>query len=132
MSKIFPQQPDVTPVFCTDKKLHNQCYLLESPYFFENQENKYTIPSGFIYDGASIPRLLWTPLGVTPDGIHRAATLIHDYLYVNKMVFNYSRKEVDEIFYNHLLILGMNKRKAKVLYFGVRIFGWTMGKWPKK
>ena len=31
------------------------------------------IPKGFVYDGASVPRLVWTLSGILPDGLIRAA-----------------------------------------------------------
>ena len=39
-----------------------------------------TIPKGFTYDGASVPRLVWTLSGITPDGLIRAAALVHDFI----------------------------------------------------
>ena len=132
MVKEFPDQPDITPVFCTSESMHGQCYHLNHPYHFATDTERHIIPEGFVYDGASIPRLIWSPLGVTPDGLHRAATLVHDYLYINRRHFSYTRKEVDKLFLRQMLILGMNRRKAKLMYRGVRLFGWVMGGgWPK-
>lgn len=42
------------------------------------------IPAGFKYDGASVPRFVWSIIGLLPDGLGRAAALVHDYLYVHK------------------------------------------------
>lgn len=53
-----------------------------------------TIPEGFIWDGSSVPRFLWWLL--PPEGDFEIAGLIHDYLYVNKRVFPYTRKFVDQ------------------------------------
>jgi hypothetical protein len=132
MVKKFPDQPNIKPIFCTDRQLSGQCYELQHPYYFETDREKHIIPSGFIYDGASIPRLVWGPLGVTPDGLHRAAALIHDYLYMNKANFSYTRKEVDDLFLRQMLMLGMPRRRARLMHRGVRLFGWTMGGgWPK-
>ena len=39
------------------------------------------VPAGFIYDGASVPRLLWSVFGLRPDGLIRAAALVHDWIY---------------------------------------------------
>ena len=43
-----------------------------------------TIPEGFVYDGATVPRWLWTLIGMTPDGLHRAAALMHDWMYAHR------------------------------------------------
>lgn len=45
------------------------------------QQSRITVPEGFTYDGASVPRLAWTLSGITPDGLIRAAALIHDWIY---------------------------------------------------
>src|SRR5690606_37335397 len=43
--------------------------------------HRITVPAGFEHDGASVPRLLWTLSGAAPDGLHRAAALVHDFNY---------------------------------------------------
>lgn len=41
----------------------------------------FTIPAGYIFNAASVPPCLWGwPFGYTPDGVHRAAAMEHDYL----------------------------------------------------
>jgi hypothetical protein len=42
------------------------------------------IAKGFRYDGASVPRIVWTLSGLTPDGLLRAASLVHDFIYIHK------------------------------------------------
>jgi hypothetical protein len=39
-----------------------------------------TVPARFVFDGASIPRLAWTPLGVTPADM-LGESLPHDLIY---------------------------------------------------
>ena len=39
------------------------------------------VPAGFIYDGASVPRPLWSVFGLRPDGLIRSAALVHDWIY---------------------------------------------------
>jgi hypothetical protein len=112
----FPEQPNIFPVVCNGENfVHNQCYELVPDYYFEAYGQKHYIPSGFRYDGASVPRFLWSVTGITPDGLHRAATLIHDYLYVNR-IHGLSRRQVDKLFYEQMLKLGVPKRKALIMY----------------
>lgn len=43
-----------------------------------------TIPAGYIYNGASIPRFLWSIFGVSPFGAMDTPSLVHDYIYEHK------------------------------------------------
>lgn len=138
------KQPNIEPIT-------NRIYQLVDDFSYEwvtskNQMiiNKITIPSGFRYDGASIPRFLWTITGFLPDGLHRAASLIHDYIYyykgnIPKESFNWryrgdsdetseevigkwSRKDCDKLFYKILKEYGV--RNSRLLYYSVRLLGW--------
>ena len=78
----------------TTYPLGNGRFRLTAPYTycFEDISGwimKVTAPTGFIFDMASIPRPLWSILGITPDGLHRAAALVHDFLtyYAGKLPF---------------------------------------------
>ena len=135
------EQPKITPVKCVEKSLvHNQCYRLDQDYCsrFEHEGRRYQIiiPKGFTYDGATIPRPLWSIIGATPDGLHRAATLTHDWLYIHNGVVDawnisdgistrlkLNRKEVDKIFLEQMLLSGVTRKKAKNMHRGVRLFG---------
>lgn len=59
--------------------------VTESPtrYVFEYKGHVYKIvvPEHFLFDGASIPRLLWTVLGLAPHGPMDGPALIHDFIY---------------------------------------------------
>ena len=48
--------------------------------------NKMIIKKGFRWDGASVPKLFWW-VGFEPDGKHRAAALVHDFIYIFKKEF---------------------------------------------
>jgi hypothetical protein len=89
-------------------------------------------PIGFEWDGATIPRVLWSILGYHPAGIMLPPSLWHDYIYKHKgVVINMedgdevfiSRKSCDLLFYYHCLHVGIPERKAKRMYTGVRIGG---------
>ena len=92
------------------------------------------IPKGFVWDGASVPRALWSVLGFYPGGIMLPPSVVHDFIYIAKgNVFNLatnesvhiSRKECDLLFKHHMEYVGMPKRKLNLAYKGVRWFGWT-------
>jgi len=82
--------------------------------------NKYTIPSGFTTDLASIPKFLWSIYA--PNKVNTiAAAVIHDYLYFCPMQMK--RKEADSIFYDALIYNGVKPRVAFQYWFAVRTFG---------
>lgn len=120
----YPSQPSILPV-ATRK------YELANDYTFTFHGHRVTIPAGFTYDGASVPRFLWW--FIPPDGPHRAAALIHDYLYMNKGVVAHlliSRKQTDDLFLAHLKDSGIKPYKTKMMYWAVRLGGGFLWK-PK-
>lgn len=76
------------------------------------------VPSGFITDGYSIPRIFWNIF--PPLGKDDKCAILHDYLYT-KGVFK--RKFCDEIFLEAMKQSNVNRWKAYVKYFFVRVFG---------
>ena len=77
------------------------------------------VPTGFITDFASVPWVLWAWL---PSwGKYGKAAVVHDYLY---RTHQRSRKEADDIFYEAMLVGGTKQWKAKIIHYGVRLFGW--------
>jgi len=88
----------------------------------------HTIPHGTTWNGATIPRLAWSILGYYPHGIMSEPSLLHDDLYVNEGssdITKFSRKEVDQVFYSHMLYVGVKPISAKIMYKCVRAFGWV-------
>lgn len=57
--------------------------LTDTPIIFRYKSVVYkiVIPAGFVFDGASIPRITWTLLGLTPHGDMDGPALPHDYIY---------------------------------------------------
>ena len=55
----------------------NGLWILKQDYELDG----FQVPAGFIFDGASIPRPLWSTLGILPIGYHMPASVVHDYLY---------------------------------------------------
>jgi hypothetical protein len=81
----------------------------------------YTVPSGFITDLASVPRIMWACYSPN-DSRTIPAAILHDYMYRSDLVI--PRKVADDIFYHALLQGGTRKRTASKYYIGVRVFGW--------
>ena len=99
------------------------------------------VPLGYIYDGASIPRIAWTFLGITPSGLIDAAALAHDAPYraeggrkpeawkgcrlvdINDIPVTISRPEADWVFQTFGIYAGIKPHRMAIAYTVVRAFG---------
>lgn len=84
----------------------------------------YKVPDGFEFNGASIPPFLWNVLYKPEDPAVLLPALIHDWLY-RIQPNSVTRKIADDAF---LALLGWTKAsrwKSKVMWAGVRLFGWV-------
>ncbi len=84
------------------------------------------VPAGFVTDGASVPRVLWGWLPAWGRW-SRAATL-HDYGYglIHEGAphpLMVTRQEADRVFYEAMLVSGVNRPTALVMWLAVRFFG---------
>jgi hypothetical protein len=76
------------------------------------------VPSGFVTDLASIPRIFWSLL--PPDGEYAYAAVIHDYLY---WVQTIARQDADEIFKFCMQDFHVNSYTIATIYDAVRLGG---------
>ena len=89
------------------------------------------IPRGYLTDGASVPRILWS---ICPkwDKSHKAV-ILHDYLCeyriatINGVPTQISREEADKIFLFALKYEGLTKLKYSLMYGAVRTQGTIKG-----
>lgn len=140
------EQPLLVPI-------HKRKYQLVEDYYFrwssEKGNHVIVIPAGFQTDGASIPRPLWSLVGMYPDGMIRAAAVVHDFLYQygghipmeyhqlskHKFVWNscrlvITRKQADQLFRHIMELSGIKSWRCTLAYHTVRIFGggsWNHG-----
>lgn len=88
------------------------------------------VPADFACDGASIPRWLWSIVGVRLGGRIRAAALVHDYAYYWNGDYEKctcgvnTRGAVDKLFRRIMRQAGMERRRVFMCYWAVRLFGW--------
>lgn len=138
------EQPDIRPVLTRG----GWSYRLNSPYFYEWEKHgvrrRLRIAAGFEYDGASVPRVLWTLTGIERDGLQRAGALVHDVMYRHEgrlpagmqevwseghqewepmPEVRWTRAEVDALFCRMLREAGVSVLKRRMMYRGVRLFG---------
>jgi hypothetical protein len=109
-------------------------------FFHNDKEHFFTIPKGFIYDGATIPWYTWGYFKILPIGTHNPATIIHDFIYFHegKLVDDngekivVTRKFCDTLYKNQLIDLGYPIPNSYKIYRGTRIFGvifWREFQW---
>lgn len=79
----------------------------------------YTVPAGFIFDGASTPWMFW-PI-IPPYKNTKKAACIHDYICQTAKTFE-ERRKGDKIFYKMLREAGFGHLRALLGYAGVTIF----------
>jgi len=83
-------------------------------------EETINVPSGFMTDFASVPRIFWSIL--PPYWTYGKAAVIHDYLYITQG-HGYTRKRADQLFREGMEVLGVKAWKRFVMYWFVRVFG---------
>jgi hypothetical protein len=134
------KQPNISPIA-------RGLYRLEEDYCYQWEHNgshyRITVPAGFRYDGNSVPRIIWTLAGITPDGLNRAAGLVHDFIYrhcgklpansFQTLSFNdewvcivsniWSRHGADRLYARLLRVAGVSSYRRRIAYRGVRIGG---------
>lgn len=128
--KIIPTnlRNDKLIVVCPVPKYN--LYRVYKPHFYVVAGLQAMIDSGFLFDGASIPRLFWSML-TTPFNpeVLRAAG-IHDHLYRTHLV---SKKVADRKFRSVLLEDGVDEESAMSMYTAVRWGGHSAYKFgPEK
>jgi hypothetical protein len=88
------------------------------------------VPTGFEFDGESIPR--WLHGICPPYGYSRRGAAIHDYLYrfggyhldTGKLML-VTRSQADLVYHEMLLAKGVPSWRANVRWFALRLVGWS-------
>lgn len=95
---------------------------LDSDFMFTDCTGyKHVVPKGFVYNGVSIPRALWTIGGYTPhSGKVEGPGVVHDFL-CDKVLFTSSRAH--QVFWEGLTATGTPKIDAAIMYGAVKYFG---------
>lgn len=88
--------------------------------YLDPRGRMWTVPAGFITDGASIPAILWSLIGSPFTGDYRLPAIFHDCAYCTAGV---RRGEADRMFYDAMREAGVSGLKAALMYAAVRIGG---------
>ena len=76
------------------------------------------VPRGFVFDGASAPRMFW--IVIPPFKRTKKAAVIHDWLCSNAKDKE-DRLLADKLFFKMLGEAGLSKVRCKMGYYGVRV-----------
>lgn len=104
-------------------------YEVVEDYTYQANGYKITIPKGFVYDRATIPRAFW--LIMDKDSLSNVAPLFHDMLYRHggklpqNLVLPYrtfSRDDADKLFLELMTKCGVVNWRSKAAYEAVRNF----------
>jgi hypothetical protein len=124
--------PFPDPINLQDAGMRGSSRLFRLTHYFRYHSPKWgqiTIPTGFLTDGASIPRIFWNIL--SPFGDYFAAALVHDYLYSPANHW-FTRAESDQIFLEAMTLARVPWLRRHTIHKAVRLGGWRSFKGLKK
>ena len=96
--------------------------MIETFSYFDPHGRRWDAPAGYITDGATIPRTLWSSLGSPFTGSYRLAAILHDSALQNPAIV---RIDADNMFYFACLAGGCTLLESKLFYAGVRLGSWA-------
>ena len=100
--------------------IKNDVFILLEDVVVESLGYKITVKKGFDFDGASIPKWLWSIYGSPLNGNYVVASLIHDGLYASQKV---SKSVSDKIFLDVMKQSNVGYIKRTSMYLAVKMFG---------
>lgn len=95
--------------------------MLDKDWSFFVDGAEYHIPSLYFFDGASIPRPLWSFVGSPFEPCMWAGSIAHDWIY---LVHIFDRSKADEILYQLIMQSGVGSIRAHLIWAGVRSGAW--------
>ena len=95
-------------------------FILFEDVVVESLGYSVTVKKGFDFDGASIPKWLWSIYGSPLNGNYVVASLIHDGLYASQKV---SKRVSDKIFLDIMKQSNVGYIKRTSMYLAVTMFG---------
>jgi hypothetical protein len=116
----------MTTIHCSYDVAHPHVWRLQQPYIRKPSIGTVTVPPRFVWDGASVPRVLWNI--IPPWGSYSGAALVHDWLYRTRTSCASSTKtitkeEADRVFYELMLEDGVRKSRAWAMWQAVALWG---------
>lgn len=91
-----------------------------------------SIPPGYYFDGASIPRWLWSFIGSPFEPDLMTAACVHDWYCDHSSECYQSRVIGDAVFFYLLTKAGVARWRRVLMYLGVRLHSfWAYGRFAK-
>ena len=100
--------------------INENLFILSKDKTVESLGYSVTVKKGFDFDGASIPKWLWSIYGSPLNGNYVVASLIHDGLYASQKV---SKRISDKIFLDIMKQSNVGYIKRTSMYLAVKVFG---------
>ena len=100
--------------------VNENVFILSKDKTVESLGYRVTVKKGFDFDGASIPKWLWSIYGSPLNGNYVVASLIHDGLYASQKV---SKRVSDKIFLDIMKQSNVGYIKRTSMYLAVKMFG---------
>ena len=136
MNKILRHAPQLVMRSARDTgRRHALIEVVDEPLVWADPDAGiwFEVPVGFVFDGASVPNILYPVIDATPlDLIIPGAC--HDYLYRSDAkvievpgggVRNVERDEADDVLRDVCKYVGVDWDDRQKIYFGVRAGGWA-------
>lgn len=94
---------------------------LKQIYEFKDSNcRRWIAPAGALVDGASIPGAMWSIVGGPFEGRYRNASVLHDWYCITR---TRPWREVHRMFFEGMLISGVPRAQAQLLYAAVYLRG---------
>lgn len=100
--------------------IDDNLFILSKDKSVESLGYSVTVKKGFDFDGASIPKWLWSIYGSPLNGNYVVASLIHDGLYASQKV---TKSVSDKIFLDIMKQSSVGYIKRTSMYLAVKMFG---------
>lgn len=99
------------------------CILITTlePVAYTVGSSSVVIPPGYVSDGLSVPRFLWSVLSPKVDARTIHAGVCHDHAYE---AHEFTRAQCDAFLRDDLVRHGFPLALSWICWLGVRIFGW--------
>lgn len=102
------------------ERINENVWMLLEDFTLDTYKYRITVKKGFDFDGASIPKWLWSIYGSPLNGNYVEASLIHDGLYASQKV---SKSIADKIFLDVMKQSNVEYIKRTSMYLAVKMFG---------
>lgn len=113
---LYVDTPLIVPMpFSRRYKLERD---MEVKYMSQGQQKNFTVPKGYLTDGASIPQPLWSLIGspYLPEFI--TAAIAHDWCCDN----DYDNEEMSDLFFELLKLSNVSELTADIMRDAVYIY----------